>query len=467
MATKKDISKLFQESFNEFSMDNSPQIEALMKQKLKKSKMILFGKKIAFTLITFSIVSLITIFWYSNNDGTWYDSSMEPPQKLENEQNLTNTIIESNEIEKGTSESNFSNINEIALNNSYSKKEESPKEIVLEKNVKAHIHKESPKIEKKNIKFSEDNTENELKFLKSKKVANLEFNMLRHSIVQKPSEASSNKKPDKKKKTKKYHVSKHQQRKPTHMIPSKYTGQLDVGLSTFTFNNRLTSQLPSNDTIISSAINVQPQLSYGFGLDFQLMNKQRPLFIQLGIHYQNYREKVDYQFIREYIDHEKSYWDCDSIFEYHINPPFFDTILARIDSNYMEYVVRNEYSKKHINTYQYLSIPLMIGYQIDRLYSPFKFEFSVGMNLAVLLRNQGYYYNNDGYIIDFTSHSTSVFLQYNMMAQIGIYYQWRNINLFARPYFQYQLNKNEWNPPLQGRKYLVYGLNFGLRFKMF
>ena len=466
MDNKKDVSKLFQESFTGFSVENSPQIEAMIKQKLKKSKMFRVGKKACISLIALSILALITTFWPFTKVGLQNDSIIEFQQKLEKEKSLTKSVFESKKLEPDNSE--FESITtEIISNNRYLEKENFPMKTISEKTEEVKKPRKVSIYNKINIAYSEDVAENDLEFLTSQTVSNPQLNKNRQELNHKPSEASTIKKADKKKKTKKYHIQKHKQRKPSHMIPSKYIGLLDVGLSAFTFNNRISSKMPTNDTVIYRVVKEKPQLSYGFGLDFQLMNKQRPLFIQLGLHYQNYREKIDFQMIREYVDHDKSYWDCDSIFEYHINPPFFDTVLAGIDSNYIEYVVRKENSKEHINTYQYLSIPVMIGYQINKQYSPLKFEFSVGMNLAVLLKNQGYYYSNDGYIIDFASYSTSVFLQYNMMAQIGVYYQWRNINLFARPYFQYQLNKNEWNPPLQGRKYLVYGLNFGLRFKMF
>ncbi len=461
MDKKKDISKLFQEKFSNFSVENSPQIEAMMKQKIRKKKALHFQIKMITSVLIIPILSIL-VFILPWNDVELESNVIHEIKNKNSVQPLQPTIIEDDIPIIKNQEFDVIEVDNHQKN--IPQKKNQPRQIVTPlggDETGYHINS-------KNTLSASSNTnhENKLFLLEQKQNLVIQFESNRQLPIKQIQEVKNLEKVSKKK-SGRVRVTNHKQRQPTHMIPSRYTGHLDLGLSAFSFNNSVSSILPTNDTIISSDIKEEPQLSYGFGLDFQLMNKQRPFFIGLGLHFQNYREKIDYQLVREYIDLEKSYWDCDSIFEYHINPPFFDTILARIDSNYMAHIVRNENMKSHINTYQYLNIPLLFGYQFSRPYSPFMFEFSVGMDLGILLKNQGYYYNNSGHIIDFSSNSTSVFLQYNLKAQIGLFYQWKKINFFARPYFQYQLNKNEWNTPLQGRKYMIYGLNFGLRLKLF
>lgn len=476
MVNKNDVSKLFQESFTGFFVENSPQIEAMMQKKLKRRKVLQLRRRIIISVVILFLLSAIMVFWPFTN----IERNEEPiigikkpvviidnlpvGKNISPDKTIKKPILELENSKPNKLETEFVIEEALVVDEPETEILQQSKKIINRK--KIHSQQLVPEIESKTESSSKKYSNDKLEFLESKSFSFFQIYDNRQKLGNQDFTLKSVTEPTNKK-SKKYHIVKYQKRTPTHMIPSEYTGTLDIGLSSFLFNNSISSQQPGNDTVISSQIKEQPQLSYGFGFDFQLKNKRYPIFLQLGVHIQNYKEKIDYQFIREYIDHEQSYWDCDSIFEYHINPPFFDTVLAGIDSTYMEYVVRNENTKKHTNTYQYLSLPLMLGYQIDRLHSPFKFEFSVGVNLSVLLKNQGYYYNNDGYILDFSSHTTSVDLQYNLVAQIGVYYQWRNINLFVRPYFQYQLNTNEWNPPVQGRKYLVYGLRFGIGFRMF
>ncbi len=236
----------------------------------------------------------------------------------------------------------------------------------------------------------------------------------------------------------------------------------------FLFSNLITKiELPQNDTITFQQTTSKPQLSYEFGFGFRMQKKNTHWFLKTALNYQIFTEKIDYLFRREYIDYEKSYWEYDSIWEYHIDPPNFDTVLAGVDSAYIEYWIRQENSKKHINTYQFIEIPFLLGYDSYKTTKKVSFQISMGFSMALLIKSQGYLYDNYGSINNYSNVKATPSLQWYYLLNLGLNYHFKSNTFFVQPSFKYQLNHFVVKSYPVHNKYLIYGIKFGLRINLF
>lgn len=246
-----------------------------------------------------------------------------------------------------------------------------------------------------------------------------------------------------------------------------YLVQVEFSMMPMMFSNILSSDKLANDTITSQRMIENEKLSYQFGAALRIQKKRIPFFLQLGLNYQRINEEIDYYFKREYVDHEQSTWQVDTAFSYIINPPNIDTNIERIDSAYIEFWMRSEVAKKSINTYQFLEVPLRFGYQFHKPSSRWGFELSTGVSFAFHLKSNGYAYNQWGQIINIqdTKVSPQVYCYY--LANLGLNYHLNKATLFVEPSLRYQLNKKQVEKSTYRSKYMVYGLKFGLRIKLF
>lgn len=233
------------------------------------------------------------------------------------------------------------------------------------------------------------------------------------------------------------------------------------------FVNNLSPPLePKNIIVTNWLTNKNFKTSYDLGFEFLLKHKESNWLFKTGLHYQHITEDVNYYFLREYINEDLSHWVYDSIFEYHIDPPQFDTVLVGIDSSFYEHWVHEENAKKHSNHYQYLNIPILLGYQINFPNSHFDVDVLVGTGLGILLKSEGYYYNTDGYIHPYPK-SQKAQVNWYLNTQLSINYHWKNISVFAKPKMQFQLQKREFEDYFENRQYLIFGFDFGVRVKIF
>lgn len=248
--------------------------------------------------------------------------------------------------------------------------------------------------------------------------------------------------------------------------PSDFSGSIEFGFAPIYFKNMAVAYEPENDTVTVFITNKKPKASYDFGLEFLFKPTDGDWSIKTGLHYQQLNEEIDYYFQREYVDEELSHWQYDSIFEYHIDPPIHDTILVGVDSSYYEHLVLEENQKKHINQYTYLSIPLLIGYQIDLPSNRFKVNVLAGVNMSILLQSQGYYYDTDGYILSYPNNQKAL-INWALSAQVSVCYEWKKMSLYAKPSLQFQMKEKALDDYFERRQYVIYGLEFGINFKLF
>lgn len=246
-----------------------------------------------------------------------------------------------------------------------------------------------------------------------------------------------------------------------------YLIQAELSVMPMMYSNLLSANKLVNDTITAQRITEAEKLSYQFGAAIRIQKKRTPYFLLLGLNYQRINEEVDYFIKHEYHDLEQSYWMSDTIFNYIINPPNIDTNIESINRAYHAHWNRAEESVKTTNTYQFLEIPIRFGYQYHKYSSKWSFEASAGMSFAFHLKSQGYVYNNSGHILNIDEVKISPQVYYYGLFNLGINYQLNTTVLFVEPSLRYQLNKKEIENTPYRSKYLIYGLKFGVRIKLF
>ena len=247
---------------------------------------------------------------------------------------------------------------------------------------------------------------------------------------------------------------------------SNYHKYGDVYFMPFMFRNSFSDQLVNSDSVIEQYISETPQLSFLFGFDFHLQHKQRPWFLNVGLNYQIIKENVDYHFKIAYDGKVPSYWEYDSTYYIIVNPPNIDTIYA-VDSTYQDHWTREEAYKSNSNTYQYLNIPLLVGFNFLKKRSKVNVELATGIALALRMKSSGYLYNDFGEIINYDDVELKPVVDWYYLANVGIYYKQTHLTMFLQPSIKYQLNKTYIDHSSLKRKYFIYGLRFGVRIKLF
>lgn len=223
----------------------------------------------------------------------------------------------------------------------------------------------------------------------------------------------------------------------------------------------------SNDSITSHQIAYHPQWSVQAGADIRIQKKRKPWFLQLGINYMHLKQEKELRFNQEYIDHGQSYWNIDSVYYYYINPPFLDSSLARVDSSYFEFWIRNNTNQKSQETYHFINIPLQVGYEYKNYGKKWHLEAAAGISTSILLQGKGITYNSSGQIIDFSSGQLTPKLQFFAVGQLAFNYQLNKLTLFIKPTFKYQLSKISYDSSIEKNQFLFFGTQIGFRFKLF
>ena len=448
MANQLDVNKLFKEKFESFELDNSANIGLAMEKKLQVAKFWYIFKWSA-GIVVLTGLSLLVLLPKQLDD----DSSQNILKK-----SAVELIAEKNKLEI----ENIEEIDDLEETSLVHDNIDTEAQVIEEFIEDAIIVKEEVQVENKSIEIEETEPMEIVKvqqqieklepFVSSKK----EFNQLapKYSLIKLDEyiitdirrtnlklQAAKDIEEPRAKEKKKLHLPNEVESLPYGAL-GNMIGFGEIYAMPFLFNNLMPSALPTSDTITQSQVKESAQLSYQLGIAFRLQKKDKPWFIQTGLSYQNFKEKVDYNFRREYVDHDLSFWDYDSIYEYHIDPPNFDTVLVGVDSSYIEYWDKTENTKTNINSYTFLNIPLLIGCHFHNNNSPFSFQVSAGIGLSVLLRNTGYLYNNYGQIINYNALDLKPRLNWNILLNTTINYEFKKGNtLFARPSFQYQLDK--------------------------
>jgi len=505
---KIDLDKLYQERFQSFEMEPSSAASTSMLKKLKMAKTISILKWIVGgIIITITAVSLTLL----NLDSDKTDNQEKPikneidirnnTKPTENTQNTTKTIIK-NDIDDETLKLETSqNIDEKTPQNSKTSEKQSEKQIAYLKEELAEREPEQIIPEKTSEKsFSKVelvDKKNELVAQESGNPTSISFIKNRFLFLDMPETSIEIEKSNlklkspvqtKPKKAQKFRNKKHSSSNDP-LIPNQnkktdaFQGYFDVHFAPLMWQNNANMQLPDIDSSWNYSFNQNPKLSYEFGLSFQLKHQNFPLFLQLGIDYQILREKANFQLSRTFEDTELSYWTYDSIWEFReVLDTFYiiiegnqfiidsifvqDTVLVNVDSLFNSVTAKEERSKKHLNSYRYLNIPLLLGYQFESTNKKWNFQLLAGPSISINLNNEGYYYNNTGGFEEYSGKVTPSMV-WNFYAAANINYRWKKWQIFAQPEFQYQLNESELKHQIPRRKYQFYKLKFGIRYQIF
>ena len=271
-------------------------------------------------------------------------------------------------------------------------------------------------------------------------------------------------------------------KKPRNRI-ANWKAYFDLHSSPVIWNNNANFIAPNLDTSWTYILDHKAQLSYEFGLSFQLHHSKLPLFMQLGLNYQVLKEKIDFQVNHTFEDTELSYWTYDSTFNIHniidtifviVDSNYFvidtlftqDTVLSKVDSLYNSIMSTEENKKSFVNTYTYLNIPLLLGYQFETKNKKWNFQVLAGAAVAINLQNKGYYYNDSGGFESYSGKVTAS-LAWSFYAAASANYHLKKWQIFLQPEYQHQLNESRIPDLLNQRKYRFFKLKFGIRYQLF
>lgn len=499
---KIDLDQLYQERFQSFEMEPSTGAMTSMMQKLKWAKTISMVKWIAGGILITAAAVTITLFSINNNENELAPNNTEEP-KTENKQNeITITSHEDDNALNNKTENTLEihHTKEIGEEKTINKEQNNsseiqPKEEEVENNSPLLIEKETkPKADKIPTEILVAVEQAELNEFKNRRES-LKMLTYKYATLDIPDNSLSinrkNLNPTKKLGASKAKVKGNKKAGfiSNSSLPngenkaSLFDGYFDVHFAPLAWQNNAKISLPALDTSWTSSFNHSPNLSYEFGISFQLHHQKLPVFLQLGADYQVLKEKVDFQMSRTFEDPNLSYWTYDSIYDYQeVLDTFYiiiddnqfvidsifttDTVLADIDSLYNPVNSTETRNKNHLNTYRYLNIPLLLGYQFESRNQKWSYQLMAGPAVSINLKNDGFYYTNSGSFQEY-SGKMSPSLVWNFYAAANINYRWKKWQFYAQPEFQYQLNESELSNQFPRRKYQFYKLKVGIRYQLF
>jgi len=503
---KIDLDKLYQERFQSFEMEPSTATATSMLKKLKMAKTISILKWIAGGILIATSAVTITLLSLDSNKTEKQNEPIKNEIDKRNEikpnainQNTTKTIIK-NDLNEETLELEESrNIEEknsqIPGKTEKQSKEQMPYADVA---ISETEQKTSEKVSEKS--FSKDelvDEQNERMKIENRKPASISFMDSKFVFLDIPETSNEFEKPNLKLKSPVQTEPKKAQKLNSKKLSSSndplisnqnkkagvFQGYLDLHFAPLMWQNNANMINPDLDSSWSYSLNQNQNLSFEFGAAFQLHHQDFPLFLQLGLDYQILKEKVDFQLSRTFEDPELSYWTYDSIWDYQeVLDTFYiivddhqfvidsifttDTVLSNVDSLYNPVKSTEERLKNYLNTYRYINIPLLFGYQFESKNKKWNYQVLAGPAVSINLKNDGYYYTKSG---NFEAYSGKVSpsLVWNIYVAANINYQWKKWQFFAQPEFQYQLNESELSHQIPRRKYQLYKLKFGIRYQLF
>ncbi len=256
----------------------------------------------------------------------------------------------------------------------------------------------------------------------------------------------------------------------------------NVYWSPFFWRNSAKTVDPNLDENYSYALNNIPLSSHELGASFELKHQDYPLVIQLGMDYQRVREMVKYNILHTYEDVAQSYWKYDSTIDLNrvLDTSYiiveydhfaFDSVFVQdttvfVDSTYVPVMVSDKKIKDNVNTYRYLTVPLLLGYQFGSQNDKWNFQMLGGAAIGINLSNKGWYYTKSGVYRRYDGTMTPS-ISWNLSAAANVSYKWKQWIFFAQPEFLYQLSESVLDRQVPRRKYQFYKLKIGVKFRLF
>lgn len=505
---KIDLDKLYQERFQSFEMEPSSATSVSMLKKLKVAKTISLLKWIVGGILIAGTAFTITFLSLDFNKTEKQNLSIK--NNIDNRNNTkattltqhnTKTQINNDLDEKTTDLGKTQNIQKKTYQIPGKIEKQSKKQIKHKKeelaNREAELKTPTKITEEVYAKVELVDERNEFMAHKHRKSASVSFIDNKAVFLDIPQTSKEIENPSLKsqspiknepKKAQKLNTKKHFSSNDP-VLPSQNNkagvldGYFDLHFAPLMWQNNANMLPPDLDSSWNYSFDQNPKLSYEFGWSFQLHHQNFPLFLQLGLDFQILKEKIDFQLSRTFEDPELSYWTTDSLWDYpEVLDTFYiiiednhfvidsifttDTVLSHVDSIYHPVHSTEERSKKHLNTYRYINIPLLLGYQFESKNKKWSYQMMAGPAISINLKNEGYYYNSTGVFEEY-SGKVKPSMVWNFYAAANINYRWKKWQIFAQPEFQYQFNESELSHQISRRKYQFYKLKFGIRYQIF
>lgn len=210
--------------------------------------------------------------------------------------------------------------------------------------------------------------------------------------------------------------------------------------------------------------NESPALSWSAGADVQVHWKN--WFVQTGLNRSVYKNYKNYNYDYPVLDSANCYFDYDTVWVWIYNPPELGyPVMVGIDTVWVPVYENINVEDKGNNAWNYLEIPVLIGYQFNR--RRFGLEVATGVSMGFLINAKGSLPrlpDAEG-MEDLDGLSGEINpTMFSYVLRAGISYRINSgWSVIAQPYYKQNLRsvfKN--NYPID-QKFRAFGLNFGVR----
>ena len=240
-------------------------------------------------------------------------------------------------------------------------------------------------------------------------------------------------------------------------------------------NKTISASTVNSDYLKLRKENEKPLLTYNLGLELKYSIKN--FFLQTGINYSNFGEKINYNTIAlSSIDTSGSFWDLHSFAMVYVDTINWDstngyaimtTSVPLMDSiwQHKSDSIFSTLNTKNSNQLTYVEVPLLLGYTLGK--GKINCQISTGISYAFLIGSKGKLLRTDasGFndILVETPYRKNM---YNFLLRIGCSYHLNEkISVVLQPSFKLNLNSIFESAYPASQKYHSYGLNIGLNYK--
>ena len=215
-----------------------------------------------------------------------------------------------------------------------------------------------------------------------------------------------------------------------------------------------------NDYLNYRNNNETPSLSFSAGMDVQLNIKN--WYVQTGLAYSRFNNYRNYNHTFLAYDSLRSYYSNDTTWGWLYDPPDIGKpVVIGIDTVWVP--VYNDLNEGQ-NEWNYLEIPLLVGYQFKK--SRFSFDIATGFSYGLLINASGNVpaLKQENLFTDLSDMDDQINRnQFNYILQLGLSYhltpKW---SIMAKPYYKQNLRSifNDTYPIDQ--RFSSFGIKFGL-----
>lgn len=205
----------------------------------------------------------------------------------------------------------------------------------------------------------------------------------------------------------------------------------------------------------------EPAWSINIGAEINYSIKD--FFIQSGLNYTDYSQKYQYSTTSQNIDY---YYLIDTTWIWIIDPPFIEPYPISIDSSKVPVynpITSNISGKNH---YQYLEIPLSVGYQHE--FKKINLEISTGISYGFFISAKGKIPDaSNSSFLDLNDQNDLIQNNINFLLYAGLEYKLSDSwGIIIKPNYTQNLNSTFNSDFPVKQKFITFGVAFGIRIKL-